>query len=189
MPKKKELSFSVIIRKAAPAFFIMVFFLPITFTCAVFKIRQITIHKTIQDLRETGVSKDQLVLLKIPLTIQKENKIFDRTEENEFKYNGNMYDIIRSEKHQNSTWFWCIWDVNETALEKNLREIGNKALGTDLDNEGIEELLSLFMNFLFLKPTQSEIPLPFKDLLCTSRFSMICNLNPPAAPPTPPPKC
>jgi hypothetical protein len=48
--------------------------------------------------------------------IQRPGSAFKSMEENEFRYQGKMYDIIKSEKRGNNNIFYCVNDKNEEQL-------------------------------------------------------------------------
>lgn len=62
-----------------------------------------------------------LYLLKIPLSIEHDpGETFVRTEAWEFRYCGRMYDIVRQETHADTTWYYCVFDKQETELAARL---------------------------------------------------------------------
>jgi hypothetical protein len=176
------------IRKTTPVFFLIIFFLPVTSTYFLFKIRQSAIHRTIRELINHITLEKKLLVLKIPLNTEQEGVIFERTDKMEFRYKGKMYDVARAEKHNNVTWYWCVWDKEETALEENLKEVKGKVMGTAADSERNEETLSLFLNTLFLNTNVPKNDLSVKDLKKTNYYWQSCSVTRPITPPTPPPE-
>ncbi len=49
----------------------------------------------------------------------------------EFEYDGKMFDVVYSEKHQDSVLFWCWPDKQETRLNKIHERLFLEALGVD----------------------------------------------------------
>lgn len=175
-----------ITRKLAPAFFLVIFSLPVTGTYFLFKIRQSTIHKNIRKYMEDGLDESQLVLLKIPLSEELNPGLFERTEENEFKFKGNMFDVVKSERHQDTTWYWCVWDKDETALEKAFEE--EKRRTSSQEGKNPDDIMKAFLKLLFINTTELTLILPVKDVITVNCFRIDKNSDLSFTPPSPPPK-
>lgn len=75
----------------------------------------------VKQLIKAGVPEEDQVLLKIPLSLeQTPNSTFVRKHSREFRYKGEMYDILSKELHGDTTWYTCIHDVKESELFKDL---------------------------------------------------------------------
>jgi hypothetical protein len=130
---------------------LLVLQIPIGGTYLVFKHRQFNIRKEIKRQIKWGASEDDLVLLKIPRELEeKPNKQFKRIHSREFRFEGEMYDIVRQEARGDTTWYWCIWDEEETALFAGLDEALNRALGADPVNREAGNQLDRFLKNLVL---------------------------------------
>lgn len=70
-------------------------------------------HKIIE-----GVDRSELVYMKFSLA-DSENKL-DWKHSKEFKYKGEMYDIVEKEVQGDSIAYWLWWDHEETALYQKL---------------------------------------------------------------------
>lgn len=153
----------------------------------VFKLFEYKIKKEIKTRIKAGVPEEELVLLKIPKLLEENpNKDFTRIHEKEFRYKGEMYDIVNQEDKVDTTYYYCIHDVKESNLFANLESM----IADELNNPEKKKELSSVTNILtgvyiksetgfLLKPLTSEIKfifLPFKI------FSIQQN------PLTPPPK-
>lgn|GEM_PF-2177466 len=182
----KEGSFLRVTRKIAPAIFLAIFSLPVTSTYFLFKIRQTNIHKGIREFIERGLNDNELILLKIPLSVEMQSEIFERTEENEFKYKGDMFDVVKSERLRDTTWYWCIWDRDETALEEALQDTEQRASSDKHKNP--DDIMSSFLKLLFIDTTEVNLILTLEERITYSNFHLIDNLNPPFTPPSPPPE-
>lgn len=91
-----------------------------------FKIQQYHIHNEMKNKIENAISesREDLILLKIPATIEKNNSlVFQRMHEWEFRYYGYMFDIVKKEIHNDTTWYYCIYDKEETQLMVNLDKL------------------------------------------------------------------
>lgn len=70
-------------------------------------------HKIIE-----GIDRSELVYMKFSLA-DSENKL-DWKHSKEFKYRGEMYDIVEKEIQGDSIAYWLWWDYEETALYQKL---------------------------------------------------------------------
>lgn len=87
----------------------------------VFKVQQSQVRREIKQQIKAGVAEKDLVLLKIPKAFEENsNSVFQRIHSKEFRYKGNMYDIIRQRDHGDTTWYYCIADVKESGLFASL---------------------------------------------------------------------
>ena len=186
MPARNSLLQNMI-RKITPVVFLIIFFMPVSTVYFLFRIRQTGIHQAVDKLMDKGVDEHQLVVLKIPLSVE-EHGDFERTEENEFKYQGKMYDVARSEKHGSVTWYWCMWDEDETALEETMEIAERKAAGDDTRNAHTEEAITVFLNSLFLNINVHELHLPVTYLTAVRYSGVFIPFDRTAVPPTPPPE-
>lgn len=175
-----------IIRNIAPALFLMIFSLPATSTYFLFKVRQINIHRSIRELMASEPDESQLILLKIPLSVEAQSEIFERTENNEFKFRGNMFDVVKSERHGDVTWYWCIWDKEETDLEDALQNAQHRA--SSQDDKNSNDLMSSFLKLLFIDTTEKNPNLTVNELITYNPFYLIRNSNLSITPPSPPPQ-
>ena len=133
-----------------PILLIFTLTLPFSSTYIYFKQRQYVIKKSVKRQIKRGVSEKDLVLLKIPLWLENtENEQFERIHSKEFRYKGEMYDIVRSENHGRETWYYCIWDKEETALFAQLNELFEKAWGNDRSQQQTNERLNQFLHSIF----------------------------------------
>lgn len=86
----------------------------------VFKIIQSDIHQAIEIQIKTGASSDGLVTIKISNTNPPSD--FTWVEKHEFRYKGEMYDIVKQEVTNDTTYYTCIHDVRESALYANMEQ-------------------------------------------------------------------
>lgn len=102
-----------------------------------FKVKQLQVRHEIKQKIKAGVDEKDLHLIKIPLVLEKErNDIFKRIDSKEFRYKGNMYDIVKQEKHESETWYYCIADEEEEELFAQLDELVEKEIN---DKQGKEK--------------------------------------------------
>ena len=67
----------------------------------------------------------------------------------EFEYKGEMYDIIRQERKNDTTWYWCYWDKKETKVRKDMRNVLARALTLPQQQKN-QERIGDFFKTLFL---------------------------------------
>ena len=74
-----------------------------------------------------GLAKDELVLLK--LTSLENQKELDWEHDKEFEYKDFMYDVVITEQHGDTTYYYCWLDNDESQLNRQLADLTNKVLG------------------------------------------------------------
>ncbi|NLF41120.1 MAG: hypothetical protein GX587_00320 [Bacteroidales bacterium] len=131
---------------------LFVLMLPLISVRVVFHYQQKSIHKSIKKRIKKGVKESDLVLLKIPVSLEKsKNNRFKRIHSREFCLDGEMYDIVRQELHTDTTYYWCIWDKEETALFARLDQMVSKALGANPEVVKNKKALQHFYNSLYFQ--------------------------------------
>jgi hypothetical protein len=92
-----------------------------------FNIQQNQASEDIKEKILSGIPKENLVLLKIPLKVQSNDpSVFKKIHAKEFRYNGIMYDIVSQKQVGKTTWFYCVKDKKETNLVDHLMKIEQK---------------------------------------------------------------
>lgn len=96
-------------------------------------------------------TEENLVLVKIPKSLEANpDKSFKRIHSREFRYKGNMYDVVRQEDKGNETWYWAVHDEAETLLYAKMDELKKKAWGDEqLPHEPGTKLDRLYPNYIF----------------------------------------
>lgn len=129
-----------------------VLMLPLISVRVVFHYQQKSIHKSIKKKIKKGVKESDLILLKIPVSLeQSKNNRFKRIHSREFCLDGEMYDIVRQELHNDTTYYWCIWDKEETALFAQLKQMVSKAMGANPEVIKNKKALQHFYNSLYFQ--------------------------------------
>lgn len=139
-----------------------------------FKIQQYNIHTEMKQKIGTLIKhQDDIILLKIPITIEKNNyAVFQRMQEWEFRYFGYMFDVVSKEIHNDTTWYYCIYDKKETQLLKDLERIlKQKNSETKLIKNRIFNLFSVI--FCFNKQNFDYKDLVINYELIAYEFSII----------------
>jgi hypothetical protein len=87
----------------------------------VFKSFQYGIRKEIKSKIKGRLDDKDLVLIKFPAHPDKlQKKLFHWKEDNEFVFNGNMYDVVRQYAVHDTIYYYCINDTKEKDLFCNL---------------------------------------------------------------------
>lgn len=110
---------------AAPVFLLLslVFMLQDSGAVLILKTRQQLHRQRMKEMIGVSLTDEGLSLVKIPQSLEEQpGALFVRTESWEFRYRGRMYDIVRQERHNDTTWYYCIYDVKETALVRRLEK-------------------------------------------------------------------
>lgn len=126
---------------------------------------------------------DEIQILVFDKSDIRNSKIdFRWIQSHEFKYNGNLYDIVKKEEQENKLILYCISDVDETNLEEDFeREVDNsttnkkqnsgdnnpfKTLNSEAAGEttlNLSEVKEISYGFNYIKnylPICTEIPSP-----------------------------
>ncbi len=122
-----------------------------------FKIQQHQIRHEIKHQMKAGVPETELVLLKIPLSTQENRNEFQRIHSKEFRYQGKMFDVVRQENQDGTTWFYCICDEKETLLFSHLDEQVKNKMKNLPGNEKQRERLLQWHNTLYFAENKTLI--------------------------------
>ena len=86
-----------------------------------FKLLESRYKKEVKQLIKSGLPEDELIKLKFHKEdIKNGSTNFKWTKRNEFRYNSEMYDIIRREEVGDSLNFYCYKDIKESGLFADL---------------------------------------------------------------------
>lgn len=102
-----------------------------------------------------GLSSDQLVLIKLSQADSKTQ--LDWKHSKEFEYQGQMYDVVRSEVKNDCIYYWCWWDHKETSLNKTLNALSTKAAEKDPLQQENRYLLKQFFKMLYFEECQTLV--------------------------------
>ncbi len=69
---------------------------------------------------KNGIPEEQRVVIKITPEIENNAEVFTRMHSREFRYRGEMYDVLSLEASGDTILYTCIHDVKESGLFKNL---------------------------------------------------------------------
>ncbi|MGZ5244703.1 MAG: hypothetical protein ACXWD4_12340 [Bacteroidia bacterium] len=94
---------------------------------AVYSGMQYAVKKEVKRKLKLSVPKNELHLLKIAKQVENEAnvKVFQRIHDGEFRYYGEMYDIVYRETKGDTTYYHCIHDKEEEVLFAGLSQAIN----------------------------------------------------------------
>ena len=133
-----------------------------------------------------GIDKNELVLLKF--TNEEIQTELRWEHSKEFEYKGQMYDIVETSIQEDTFYYWCWLDEEETKLNKQLKELVSNVLGNKPQRQDKKNQLAEFFKKLFhenQKPQTSTtiIKTSIKHFLYSEYFTSIYH-----KPPLPPPR-
>lgn len=105
----------------------------------------------------------------------------------EFRFEGEMYDIVHKTEHADSTIFYCWWDHEETKLYKKLDQLLATALGANPTRQQQSKLALHFFKTLYFNDLSNNTWV----LTSTANKYSLLSTNPVkvySLPTTPPPQ-
>ncbi|WP_417599830.1 hypothetical protein [Owenweeksia hongkongensis] len=99
---------------------------------------------------KAGVPEADLVLLKIAKSEEENSDIFEREHSREFRYYGQMYDVMRLEDKGDTTYYTCIHDVKESKLFERLDRMVLDQLSENEDQKKHREMMLGFFTKVYL---------------------------------------
>ncbi len=111
---------------------------------AVFKSLEYRIKKEVKGIIKSGLSDEELTLLKFHKSItDKSVPGFEWKEDKEFRYRNEMYDIVRQEAVGDSIYYYCFHDTEESELFADFdKKIRDYLAGGNNDTKDLKTLLN-----------------------------------------------
>lgn len=151
---------TTLLKRVLPSIlFLLVLMAPFAATTWFFKSQQKIIRKQVKRALVHSVDQSELVELRFSKT-QLETEL-EWKHSKEFRYKGEMYDIVSREESADSTVFFCWWDHAETKLYKQLDQLLAAALGSNPHRKKQSELVVQFYKSLFFNTLNYNTSLPF----------------------------
>ena len=142
---------------------------PITTAYTVLKKQQKKVKREVKWKLIEGVDRNELVLLKF--TEEEKRTQLDWTHSKEFAYKGEMYDIAETEVYGDTTYYWCWWDYEETALNKQLDQLFAIALGNSPSHKkNQEKMVQLFKSLYFIEDSIAVASVDFREAKNTTFY-------------------
>lgn len=107
-------------KKVLSILFLLIFLYNLTGYYVVFRALQYQVRREVKHRIKQNVSDDELVL--IPISIADNNSLTWTKPNKEFRYKGEMYDIVRQETKKDMILYYCIHDFKESKLFSDLDE-------------------------------------------------------------------
>ena len=160
--------------------------LPIVGMFGWLRMKKRAVRKEVKHKLIAEVDKSELVLFKF--TAEETAKQLEWEHSKEFEYRNEMYDVVQTETHGDTTYYWCWLDYKETALNRQLVDLTALALNKDPQHQNQKQKLTQFLQHLFVE----EIPL-YAFLLVEKAKAKSCTALHPfrswsVTPPSPPPQ-
>lgn len=113
-------------------------------TWLVFKLQQTAIRHEVKQQIKAGVPASDLVVLRIAKVWEEtHNARFEREHSKEFRFHGEMYDIIHSRDEGDTTVYICIHDVKESGLFADLERLTEEKIDQPINKKSRESLQQL----------------------------------------------
>lgn len=165
--------------------FLLSLITPVVGTVGWLHLKESAVKREVKWRMIAGISREELSLVKVSKDAARSELHWEHSRE--FEYQGQMYDVVATETHGDTLYYWCWWDHEETRLNKQLQELVAGIMGTSPERQEKQAQLisyfqSLFCDHLFewsaSVPSYQKTPFyghftGFQSLLLT--------------PPTPPP--
>jgi hypothetical protein len=159
--------------------------LPIVGTLGWLGLQKFQVKREVKQRMIAGIAREQLV--EIRLTAAEAATVLEWEHEGEFRYQGEMYDVVESYREGGHMVYWCWPDREETLLYQQLEDLTARALKNDPLRDKSQGQVISFMKTLFFESPR-DIPI----FAVKSRRAALhgrCSYYPgtPPVAPTPPP--
>lgn len=118
-----------------------------TYTFLVYHKKQI--RKEVKRKIIADLDKNELVVLKF--TVHELKIKLHWKHQYEFRFNGEMYDVVHRQVSGDTVIYWCWWDQDETQLGKYFRKTLAVAMGNDVQQKEKKCQLTNFYKSLFFE--------------------------------------
>ena len=174
------------LKKAVALFLFICLIVPFTGTFCWLHFQKSLVKKKLKTEIIAHLDQQELVFLKFSKAEKDTRLKWEHAKE--FEYQGQMYDIVKSELTGDSVSYWCWPDHEETRLNRNLNKLVAMALGVDPQNKENQQHLMNFIKTLYHADRFQWSALPFPELnlfpcTCTFVYASLCK-----SPPVPPPE-
>lgn len=149
------------------------------------KYQKIKVRKELKKQLIAGVDKNELVLLKFTLEESRTDLRWEH--DKEFEYNNQMYDVVEKEIRNDTVYYWCWWDYEETGLNRKLQNLITDALGGDLERKKKQDHTLNFYKSLFFTQISNQNFLPPTKEIASNSFYSFSDISYFLSPPVPPP--
>ncbi|MFZ1786785.1 MAG: hypothetical protein WAT92_00675 [Saprospiraceae bacterium] len=165
--------------------FFLCLFAPTATTFLLLSHQKIQIKKEVKEHIDSEKDTERLVLLKF--TEQEKQEELEWEHAAEFEYQNQMYDVVKSEVHGDTTFYWCWHDIEETEINQQLKALICLSFDDRPEKDGfLQKFQNLYKSFY-----HSNGKLPFKNIPTqnqgiwdyTQHIQTINSLDPDSPPP------
>lgn len=86
-----------------------------------YQVEKFHIRKEVAEYLKKGISKDKLTLLKFTYAESKTKLKWEHSRE--FEYQNQMYDIVEIDYKNDSVYYWCWLDKEETEINNEIKKV------------------------------------------------------------------
>ncbi|MEZ4908292.1 MAG: hypothetical protein R2771_11780 [Saprospiraceae bacterium] len=126
-------------------------------SCLFFAYQKNQLHKESKSIINSQIAKEDIIILKFH--VNETNKYLQWKRENEFKYEGVMYDLISEEIRNDSVFYYCWADIDETKLNHSFNEFIDVVFGNNQQSVHYKYLVKLFKTSFFINSYNCELAL------------------------------
>jgi len=120
----------------------------------VFRVRQMELKSEVQQYLKSHIDDRNVTRLQFPLQSGKIcDERFKWEDEDEFEFEGSMYDLLNSRSDANSITFYCLRDDKENELLKSFSDMQEQ----QDSNKGKSGSFFQFLASLYIIPQQTEV--------------------------------
>jgi hypothetical protein len=143
------------------------------------------VRKAVKHMMIDNTDRSELVLLSFSHDEVKNSLRWKH--DKEFEYNEQMYDIIERRETQDSMYYWCWWDHEETRLHKQLDQLMANLLLHDPAQQSKQHTLTDFFKSLYCQQQSTPTHLTLESVSPAfpgkTLHIYLFNVLPPAPPP------
>lgn len=159
---------------------------PITTTFFVLQYQRRQIKTAVEEKVIAGIDPKELVLLKLTEAEKLAELSWEETQE--FEYQGEMYDVVKTNTVGDTTYYWVWRDYEETVLNKQLEKLASFALDHNPIDAEDKERWSKFLETRYLPGAKEKWVAIFRELKHQYYFKQLFFRLVFLSPPIPPPK-
>jgi hypothetical protein len=157
---------------------------PLATTFILHQIQEIQVKNTVISRFISSIGKDELVKMKFALS---EKPVNNSNHTDEFVYQGELYDVLKTEIIGDTINYWCWKDKEDTKLNQQIDQLVSVALGDNPQQQENNTRLLRFLDSLYFSdiPTLPNVYFQDKELTYCYKplYYPYLVYSPPSAPP------
>lgn len=159
--------------------------LPIAGTLGWMGLQKWQVKKEVKQRMLAGIDRQELVQIRLPLA--EANTLLEWEDDAEFRFQGEMYDVVDAYREGDHMVYWCWPDREETLLYRQLEDLTARALRNDpLRDKSRGQVIS-FMKTLFFEKLPAPHFFALEPVQGSARGHCRTGTGIAPVPPTPPP--